>query len=543
MARCASAVGGDGEIHMARVEEEALGSAVSILRNPDPVTSAYSVLEEAVTRYQLEDAWLVLHPAGLSTQVFRHSRRPGDGADIRRVAARPTGLYGDPAIVPTTGALLGACCEAAFVSRLAADGALTDRHTTLLSRPAIDASLTRVAANAARHRWSTTAVLVTTTGPGERERWPALAQALQQALRGGDEAGVAAPGTALALLGDAGPDAVRPFLARVRAALSAAGWDGAEVLAASATTPQESVDPAELWRLVTERLVEVGAEPLEVPPAPALELELRLLPAVAYVGAQQSGSGQELTVVRLGDAGGPSVDGTQAPGADIEAAVRRHDPDLTVRVVTAVSQPIPSPTALEARPLMVAAAAVYANGATSNGANGSHATDSAPVAVSAMHADSAEAAVSATAHSAGLTPVHGSDDGPEAPPRVVLMDASFDPARGISEVSLALGAARGTGRAPAGALVGGAQATLVALGTFGQPVPFYLVSAERARTIPGEPVVAVLAPRGAAGDASGRRLPPGERIGVAGGASDVEAASKAVLSALNRFLAEPSIKA
>lgn len=117
---------------------------------------------------------------------------------------------------------------------------------------------------------------------------------------------------------------------------------------------------------------------------------------------------------------------------------------------------------------------------------------------------------------------------------MTLVDASFDAARGISEVSLSYGTARGTGRAPAGPLVGGAQATLTALGALGMDVPFYLVSAERMQGAPGDAVVVVLAPRAASGTSHGSS----ERIGVATGERDVDAASRATLGALNRFLAK-----
>ena len=98
-------------------------------------------------------------------------------------------------------------------------------------------------------------------------------------------------------------------------------------------------------------------------------------------------------------------------------------------------------------------------------------------------------------------------------------------------MSVALGPARGTGRAPAGPLAGGAQATLGALAELGAPVPFYVASCERARTVPCEPVVVVLAPCDGAGAS--------ERVGVASGDDDLETASRATLAALNRYLARP----
>lgn len=120
--------------------------------------------------------------------------------------------------------------------------------------------------------------------------------------------------------------------------------------------------------------------------------------------------------------------------------------------------------------------------------------------------------------------------------RVVLEHAGFDPATGTSEVALARGERRATGRAAAGPLAGGAQATLSALGALGLDVPFYLRSADRARDVPGEPVVVGLEWRGEETAAGGRM----GRMGVAVGDGEVEAASRATLGALNRYLtAEP----
>ncbi len=526
-------------IHLPRANEDGFSSAPSMTRYADPIESAYRVIDEAASRYGLQDAWLVLHPPGLSAQVFRHrGGHPPTGGDVQRLAERPTGLYGEPAIEPAVGMLLGEVCEAAFAARAAAVDALVDGSTGLLTRKAVEASLARVAACGARHRWSTTAVLVTTAGgePGDTtgDTWRALAAAMDQALRSGDEAGVVSPGTALALLGNAGADAVRPFLARVRAALSARGAGDVDLLAATVTTPQDSVDPSELWRLLTERLAQLGADAPPPPAENALELELRLLPSVAYVGESQNGNGPTLTVVALGAGSAES---------DVDTTVRRHAPNLVVHLETA---PPPEGGAPRCESGESGEPAVgHANG---NGDNAGDGANAGP----AGHGNGTSAAGRADPGVPGGPPpavpvaAAGTIVGGNHSPRVNLIGASFDSNAGVSEVTVALGAARGTGRAPAAALIGAAQATLVALGAVGRAVPFYLVHAERSRTIPGEPVVVVLAPRSAvepAGSPSDRSTDLGggaaERIGVAHGETDAETASRAVLAALNRFLAGP----
>ncbi|MGH9093151.1 MAG: hypothetical protein ACRDZR_17500, partial [Acidimicrobiales bacterium] len=118
-------------------------------------------------------------------------------------------------------------------------------------------------------------------------------------------------------------------------------------------------------------------------------------------------------------------------------------------------------------------------------------------------------------------------------PRVVLLSSRFDRATGVSEVSVAWRGLTAVGRAAGSPLAGAAQATLTAVEALGAVVPYFLTSVDRAATERGTPVVVSLAVREvAAGDGAARR-----RVGVAEGGDDVEAASRATLSALNRLLA------
>jgi len=116
--------------------------------------------------------------------------------------------------------------------------------------------------------------------------------------------------------------------------------------------------------------------------------------------------------------------------------------------------------------------------------------------------------------------------------RVALLGVAFDAATGTVQVELAHHDRRGTGQATSGPVVGAAEATLAALSDLGADVPFYLQAAGPAgspvTTGPEPTVLVVLCSRGH--DALG------ERIGVARGSSQEEAAARATLAALNRFL-------
>lgn len=487
-----------------------LAAAAEVLSRGAGVTWVYDLLHDMAARHRFSDAWLVLDPGhgdpASRRQLFHLDGAPVDLDAARTLLHRAEGVYGEPGGVdPTTNGALGAMCGAAFRASVAELGAAVDAASGLSSRAVIDAALARASACGARYGWSTTLVLLTTAGDAPADaRWRALADALRQALRTGDEAGVSVPGVALAMLGNAGPDAVRPFVARVRAALSAAGSDDLDLHAGTARTPEETVDPAELERLAGERLAGAGvAMPSSLDLSPTLELELRLLPGVVSVSMAT-----------------PVVVISSAPSETVREQVARlvhaRLPHATVQLLTlSDGRPVLTPPERAADP------GVYGREHT-NG-NGSARADE----------PGSPRAISATAPGgpdAGSLGVKGNS-------RVTLLGAAFDAAQGTSEVSIAVGQARGTGRAAAGPLAGGAQATLNALEALAIDVPFYLVSAERAHGVPGEPVVVVLAPKGSGGNIGGAV----ERLGVAAGSEDVEASSRATLGALNRHLARPGV--
>lgn len=496
------------------IEEDLLGAA-EILSSGDGISWAYRLLADVSERHRLQEAWLVLgtadgtgQGAGTGPQVFGLGGAAVMPETARALLHRPPGVYGEPPdLETTTSHALGAMCAIALRASVASLRTAVDLPSGLSTTAMIEDTVARVAACGARYGWSSTVALLTTSGaapPGER--WLALAGALRQALRVGDEAGVAAPGVALVVLADAGTEAVGPFVARVRAALSAGGWTDVDLHAATARTPEESVDPSELMLLATGRLAdaraasagEAGAEPAAPvhDVASTLELELRMLPGVVSVGM-----GTPVVVI--------SSSASESLHDQALRLVVRHLPQASIRLVSLTDETATSSSASAAdQPVHPSHGGIDAIA----GFQGS-ASRTIPTAAPGG---------AATATGAG---------------RVVLLSATFDVARGTSEVSLAFGAARGTGRAPAGPLAGGAQATLNALSALSIDVPFYLVSAERAHGVSGQPVVVVLAPRRTGADPG---TGPVERLGVASDPDDVAAASRATLGALNRHLARTS---
>jgi hypothetical protein len=110
--------------------------------------------------------------------------------------------------------------------------------------------------------------------------------------------------------------------------------------------------------------------------------------------------------------------------------------------------------------------------------------------------------------------------------RVALTKTDFNMHDGVSEVHLSIAGRVGVGRSGSGPLVGGAEATLIALRELGYEIPFFLVSVNTITTVRGWPVLVALRSMSNAGD----------RIGIAQSEAEIESAAKATLDALNRYL-------
>lgn len=109
--------------------------------------------------------------------------------------------------------------------------------------------------------------------------------------------------------------------------------------------------------------------------------------------------------------------------------------------------------------------------------------------------------------------------------RVMLTQASCDEATGACDVGLSHRGRLGLGRSRSGPLIGGAEATLMALRDLGYEIPFSLASVTNVPAAKNWPVIVTM-----------RAFADGtERFGIAQASDDVIAAAKATLDALNRF--------
>jgi hypothetical protein len=472
----------------------------------DGVELAYEALDLVVARYHLASAQLVLRTGSIAPQIFVSGRRHVAPDQVATLAERPSGLYTSPDTVPlpVRDALTG-CCEmalAAHVARLSAGG-----HAGLARRSAMDDAVRRATSRAARFRWPSTLVLLGTTGPEPpATRWHALAAAVQATRRICDEAGEAGPAQAAVILANAGPQDVDAYVERVRTALADSSHGEVGLTVGVASTPSDSVDPDQLRELCATRLAEsvrAGSHgaPLERPQkAPSeVELELRSLPGVVSVGTTGFGD-------------------PDATGHTVTVVARRRDDVLDRKVAAVAAAHLPG----------VPVTVLAGSGGTGQLEAAGGPPETALVASANGDGLPALGRTPLPAGPPGTAPAAGAGG---ATPRAVLLLSAFDPSTGTSEVSLAWQGVTAVGQAVGPPLAGAAQATLSAVEALGTRVPYIVTSVERASSDPLSPVVVVLSARRAGASAVGDR-----RFGVAQGRDEVTAASRATLSALNRYL-------
>lgn len=259
---------------MAKVLANEMDGVLDMLRElgevVDGIGFVYGALEELAVSYGLGDAVLVLDADSLGTQAFRLGRRPLAPEHPAELLGRGRGLYTTPAeAVPSAvGDGVTALARLALALQLARHGAAHDALTGLANRRFFDDSLRAAAAQSARYGWTFTLVLMDLNGfkqvndtlghPAGDELLRGVGQALRRTLRTGDSAARVGGDEFAVLLGNAGLDAVAPFVDRLRLELPTHPAP-IGISFGGAAAPVESVDPAELIRIADARLYEQKA--------------------------------------------------------------------------------------------------------------------------------------------------------------------------------------------------------------------------------------------------------------------------------------------
>jgi GGDEF domain-containing protein len=214
----------------------------------------YDLLALVAQRFGLDDLTVVVTNEVLGTQAFRLGRRPIGSADLA-LLEEGTGFTSTPKEVPAGAQrLVLGLVEVALATHLAQRKLVRDPATGLLSRAVFNEALRAAAAQSSRYGWTFT-VLVLRIGtadarPSERET-RRLGHAFARALRSGDTGGRLYRETFTALLPNATAESLHALVQRFR---EESGLDERAARYASATAPNDSVDPAELLRLAGSRL-------------------------------------------------------------------------------------------------------------------------------------------------------------------------------------------------------------------------------------------------------------------------------------------------
>lgn len=226
----------------------------------------YSVLDLLARHYRLSDVVVVLGDESLGTQSFRLHRKKVSADSLGGLTSVP-GVYCDPDVVPlVVQDVVRSVCQLALTLHVARHGAAHDRLTNITNRQYFDATLRTAAVQSARYGWKFTLVLADVNGyeadidhvglSVSDDLLRTFGNALRQSVRGGDTAARIGGDEFGVILWNAERAEVSAFVERLRT-LAVPGVDHIDFTIGTASSPRDSTDPDELYRIATARLSEV----------------------------------------------------------------------------------------------------------------------------------------------------------------------------------------------------------------------------------------------------------------------------------------------
>jgi diguanylate cyclase (GGDEF)-like protein len=224
----------------------------------------YSVLDLLARQYRLTDAVVVLGDESLGMQAFRLGRKSlADGSPASLASA--AGVFSEPDIVPNVVRdVVRNVCQLALTLHLARHSADHDPLTNIANRRHFDTALQTAAVQSARYGWAFTLVLVDLDGfkaVNDRlghavgdDMLRSFGWALRRSVRSGDTTARMGGDEFAIILCNAEGTEVLAFTDRLRSLLVSLPELGFSV--GTATSPRDSTDPAELYRIADSRLYE-----------------------------------------------------------------------------------------------------------------------------------------------------------------------------------------------------------------------------------------------------------------------------------------------
>jgi diguanylate cyclase (GGDEF)-like protein len=224
----------------------------------------YSVLDLLARRYNLTDAVVVLRDEALGTQTFRLGQK-SLAADSPASLATAPGLFSEPDIVPNVVRdVVRNVCQLALTLHLARHSADHDPLTSVANRRHFDAALRNASVQSARYGWAFTLVLIDLDGfkaVNDRlghavgdDMLRSFGWALRRSVRSGDTTARLGGDEFAIILANAEGSEVLAFTERLRSLLVAI--PELDFSVGTATSPGDSTDPAELYRIADGRLYE-----------------------------------------------------------------------------------------------------------------------------------------------------------------------------------------------------------------------------------------------------------------------------------------------
>jgi len=225
----------------------------------------YSVLDLLAKRYELSDATVVLGDETLGTQAFRLGRRQIDAEAIGSIDST-VGVLTVPDVVPeVVRDAVRSVCQLSLSLHLARHGAAHDPLTNIANRRTFDAALHTATVQSSRYGWAFTLVLVDLNefkavndsvghAVGD-DLLRMFGYALRRSVRSGDTAARIGGDEFAVILCNAEGSEVASFIERLRALVMPAGIV-IDFTVGTATSPRDSTDPAELFRIADTRLYE-----------------------------------------------------------------------------------------------------------------------------------------------------------------------------------------------------------------------------------------------------------------------------------------------